>query len=388
MPHPRSARWTSLLGPCLALLLSSPVAAQVTGKAVVKRGIIAENLYVAGRTVDVQADVKGDLLAAGEQVVIGGLVKEDVTAAGRHVRLHADVGDDVRAVGETVDLDGQIGGDVVAAAGRVTLGRASRVRGKTWLAGGTVEVQGTVDKWLRAVGSTLRIAGEVRGNVSLTGQRIEILPSARIDGDLTYRSPQAAQIDPGAQIRGRVTRLPIAFVDRISGVLQGIFWILWLALSLGFLVAGMVLVLLFPNASLAAARTIGRAPGKSFLLGLVLLAAVPIAVVLLLFTLISVPLALALLALYFVLLLIGFLATAVFLGDLGIGRSRDEPSAGGNVVRLAVGLILLYLVWLIPYAGPPSLVLAIIFGFGAWAISGYRAYRGPARYRPSRGHAA
>ncbi len=124
--------------------------AQVIKQAVVERGVVAENLYVAGKSVDVQADVGGDLLVAGEYVVIGGAVKRDIAAVGREVTLQGGVGADAQADGEAVTPDGRIGGEAVAAAGGVLLARTGQVAGKAWLAGGTIEVQGSVGKWLQA----------------------------------------------------------------------------------------------------------------------------------------------------------------------------------------------------------------------------------------------
>src|SRR3990167_2003973 len=74
------------------ILVSSTLYARVPDKAVVKRGEIKEDIYLAGGTVDVIAKVHGDVVAAGGQVTIDNEVTEDLTVAGGNVTVRARVG--------------------------------------------------------------------------------------------------------------------------------------------------------------------------------------------------------------------------------------------------------------------------------------------------------
>ncbi len=141
----RSFSWTLLVGLLLALHLCV-VLAQGAGRAVIKRGVIADDLYVAGGKVDILAEVKGDVIAAGGRVSVGQLVEGDVMVAGGSVTVTGQVLDDVRATGGAVTIDGDIGGDVVVSGGSVSLTPETHVSGRTWLAGGEVVIQGTLDQ--------------------------------------------------------------------------------------------------------------------------------------------------------------------------------------------------------------------------------------------------
>lgn len=373
MNFSRQTRWISLVGLILALEPAGAMGQEVGGT-VLKRGAFAEDLYVAGGRVDVLASVEGDVIAAGGRVTIGRLIRGDVIAAGGEVTVAGEVLDDVRLVGGLVALDGRIGGDTVAAGGSVRLSPEARVAGRAFLAGADVEVRGAIGRSLRAAGRTIRIDGEVEGDANLVAQDIEILPSARIMGNLTYTSPREARIDPAAQIRGTVTHRPTEIPDQARGAGGRILWAVGVVLLLGLMVAGMVLVLLFPRFTLSAARTVGSDPGKSLAVGFAVLVAAPPAAGLLMVTVVGIPMGLALLALYPVSLLAGLLTGAMFLGDLGTGLGRWQPSKIWRVLLLMAALTLLGLLGAIPIVGVAVLFLALLFGLGALAVHGFRAY--------------
>ncbi len=68
-----------------------------------------------------------------------------------------------------------------------------------------MRIGGKIGGKLRAAGGTITIGGEIGDDVILHAHTISILASAKIDGDLTYRSEQEAEIHPDAQIAGDVT---------------------------------------------------------------------------------------------------------------------------------------------------------------------------------------
>jgi cytoskeletal protein CcmA (bactofilin family) len=359
----------------LGLMLAlgpSTLSAQEAGPTILKRGVIAEDVYASGGRVDILAEVDGDVVAAGGRVSVGRLVKGDVIAAGGDVSIAGKVLDDVRAAGGLVTIDAHIAGDAVAAGGSVSLRPESQVDGKAWLVGGDIEVHGTVGKRLRAAGGRIRIAGDVHGDVDLVARRIEILPGARITGSLTYRSPQEAKIDPAAHIGGTLTRLPAP--ARLATVSRGVAWIAGVVFLASLMVSGIVLLLLFPNFSTAAARTVATDPWKSLGMGIAVLVATPVAAGLLMSTLLGMPLGLTILSLYFVSLLWGFLTAATFVGDLGIRLFRGGPSKGWRVLSLIAALVVLAIIGAIPIVGAVILFLALLFGLGAWTVHGYRTY--------------
>lgn len=358
------------------VLFPSPLLAQETGATVVLRGTRGENTYVAGGTVEVGAEIGGDLVGAGGTINVRQLVRGDVVVVGGSVNVSGRVEDDIRAAGGTITIGGPVGGDIVAAGGTITLAPEARVNGRVWLSGGRVAVAGRVGRELKVAAGSVAIDGEVDGDVRIAAGTIEIMPTARITGDLVYTSGRPARIDPAAQILGTVTRTPADLAERPGRIGRVVGAVARGALLGGLILGGVVLLLLWPGFTVTAARTIGRHPWKSLGLGLLLVVGTPIAAMVLMITLIGIPVGLALLALYAVALLVGYLTAAVFVGDLGVRRLGRGPelSTGRRVLSLVLGLILLALVGLVPILGAVIATLASMAGLGALGDQAYRRW--------------
>jgi cytoskeletal protein CcmA (bactofilin family) len=364
----------------LVICLVAPTCAmaQDVGSRVVVRGAINENVYLAGGDVDVRAELTADVVAAGGRVTIDGVVTRDVLVAGGDITVGGRVDANVRAAGGMVTLSGPIGGELLAAGGRVYLAPETTVAGRAWLAGGDVEVRGRIGKALQTAGATIRLAGQVDGDVNLVGREIEIGPTARIGGRLTYRSLRPVRIDPGAQISGGVTQLQVEWPCHAAGIARTVSIILRVVGLLAFMATGVVLLLLFPRFLTASARALATNPWKSLGLGLVLFIATPVIVLMLLVGVLGIPLALTVLAVYAIALLVGYLVTALFLGDAGarlLGRD-GRSSRGAQILALLGGLVILAVVRWIPVVGGIILALTVLFGLGAVALESYQAYAG------------
>lgn len=166
-------------------------------------------------------------------------------------------------------------GDLVEDDGEPTTfllsGRAVVPRGQihddVFLLRGTATVAGTVEDDVVVVDGRARIDGIVHGDVIVLRGGATVSRRAEVDGDVRTSLP--ARIAEGADVRGSVsTAGPLDLFDAVSGLL----WLgLWLATGLAVL----VLALVAPGPVDEAARR-GRArPGRSFLLGAVVLVLSP-----------------------------------------------------------------------------------------------------------------
>lgn len=376
MRSPAGSVW--LFFSILLALSPSPLAAQVAGGTVVLRGRLTDNTYVAGGTVDVVADLEHDLVAAGGTIDVRQLVNGDVTVAGGSVNVSARVGDDVRVAGGTIIVAGEVGGEVVAVGGTVTLAPEAKVGGRTWVAGGRVAVAGRLGRGLKVAAGSVSVAGEIDGDVQLAARTIEILPTARIGGNLTYTSPSPAKIDPGAQIRGRVTYRRSDLAERAARFGRVFFLVARVVLLAGAIVAGVVLLLLLPGFTLAAAQTIRHHFWKSLGVGLLIFVVTPVVAIIAVASIVGIPVGLTLVALYPVALVVGYLTAAGFLGDVGarlIGHTA-EPTTGRRMLWLVGALIVLALVRLIPIVGAIAAWLVVLIGLGAASQEAFRRWRG------------
>ena len=326
-----------------------------------------EDLYLAGRSIHILSTVEGDVVAAAWRVAIDAAVSGDVIAAAERVTVRSSVGDDIRAAGREVSITGQITDDAILAGETVTLAPETMVGGRAWLAGRHVEIAGRVGKELRAAGQAITISGFVDGNVQLMGETIEILPGAHIVGDLIYRSDKDALISAGAKIDGRVERIDMELLfEEPDGSSLSIV----LGLLLSLMLTAVVVFLLLPQLSLGAVNLVRCNPLKCLGLGFIVLVIIPMLVLVLLITLLGIPLGLTLLALYFVVLLFGFLIGIYFLSDMGVRWLRKETqiSKGWRVLSIIIAVIILMLIQLIPILGFLVALFLFLFGLGALTL--------------------
>ncbi len=339
---------------------------------------IAGDFVSAAGNVELGSNVEGDVYMAGGNIAIQRQVNGEVFAVGGSVAIQNKVRDDLYAAGGSVRLDGEIGGDVKAVGGHLSLSPEANVEGRASLAGASIEVKGRVGKSLKAMGETIRLSGEIWGDVDLTAREVEILPGANIRGKLRYRSPQPAKIDPAAVIQGGVSYMPMeieqikrgaATAGKVAGILGGVLAVAGLALL------GGLLLTLFPVFVRTVSNTLGSEPGKSLILGFALMVSLPVAVALLLVTVIGIPIGLAALLLYPLALVLGYLTVAFYAGDKVMTLLRQGgASSSARFVAFLFALILLALLTSIPGVGGFIAFLSVLFGLGAWMLYLYRMY--------------
>lgn len=336
---------------------------------------MGNDLFHAGRSVEVADEVPGDALLAGNRIAVKADIGGDVAAAGRSVSLRAPIGEDLYAAGETVTLSSQVRGSARIAAGTVEITSGASIADGVSLAGGEIEFEGHSGSYLQVAGNDIRLDGRVDGDVEVSGNRLRIGPRAVVQGSVTFRGPRAAEVAEGAQISGGVRNLPAERRggEHGPGRLFGFFALVWL---LGWAIVGALLLALLPGATRNLTSAARERPGLALLLGFVLLVSLPAAAFILGITLVGIPLALLVLCLYLVLLPLGYLTALAAIGDSVLTRMRG--SAVPTALRIGafvLALIAAYLIIQIPYVGPLVGFLLLLAGMGGLALSVARLWR-------------
>jgi cytoskeletal protein CcmA (bactofilin family) len=378
IPTRRAAR-VIVLGLLALSTLACPARAAEgpeVAETVVTRGRIASDLYAFGGGVDVAADVNGDLIAGGGRVVVSHTVQGDLIVGAGSVTVGGLIERSVRAAGGAVTIAGRIGRNVNVAGGTITIAPEAVIGGSARLLGGELRIAGSIARKLRAAGAVVVLAGAVAGNVELVGQEIEVLPTARIKGNLTYWSPRAARIDPKAVIGGRVIHNLPELPSRIARTGTALITISRALFMVGLTVIAIALFLIFPGFTVLASRTIGSDPFKSLGMGLVLFAAIPVAAILSMITILGIPLGLIIIVGYSISLLVGFVLAAFYLGDVGAQAfmAKGARKRLARVLFLVIALVVLLLARQIPFFGGLLIVLAVLLGLGAMSLHTWRQW--------------
>ncbi len=357
---------------CLLLLFAlapvTPVSAQESGERVVKTGAFEEDLYLAGGSVIVDAEVTGDVIAAGGQLAHRGIITQDAILAGGEIDITGRVGDDVRAAGGRVRVNAPVGDHLVVAGGEVDIGPDAEVGGRVWLGGSEVSYEGRAGGELKVWGSTVRIDGRVQGDVTVHAQSLEIGPRAEIAGNLVYATPGAADISTSAQIDGEIMHRRAAEAPRIDWgmVVAG-----WLLMLLNLLVLGIAFLLLAPGLNARAVEQMSRKTGRSIGFGALFFFLVPPAVVLLWISVVGLLTGFVLFVLYFLFQLLGLLAGLIFFGDRIGGRmvkgGRDRTA--GRILGLVVAVLAWGVIQAVPVIGWLATFVLWLFGTGALLLA-------------------
>ena len=351
----------------------SPVKAQQTeaGDAVtIPSGEVREgDLYAAGEAVRVDGRLNGDLVAGARRIQVDGQVEGDVFAAGNTIDLRGPIGDSTRIAGQVLTVDTTIDGDLLAGGTELHLTENASVAGGLTAAASLVEIDGTVGRGARVAAGEIIVRGTVNGDANIIADRLDLAPGARITGDLDYQARTPLSPEAAAQVEGAVRyEMPVEDPDDGGG---GGFWVvIWFWQVLAALLTGIVLVAALRGvverlvASIAEETTLGA------LLGFTAFLLIPVAAVIAIVTLVGMPIGFAAVLLFGLALYAAKLPIAVWVGGrlLGLaGRPAASPYAA-----MAIGVLLLYLLFAIPFVGWLFWLAATWLGLGAMVVAGRR----------------
>ena len=136
-----------------------------------EQNIIGEydsTVFLAGENPNNAADVKGILFEAGNTVTSAGF-SEYAFVAGNTVSFTGENSGDAFVGGNAVSFSGSCGRDLA-------------------IAGNSVDIRGSVGRDLLAGGRSVSISGHVGGDVTLAAEEIRISDNAEIEGILRYNS--------------------------------------------------------------------------------------------------------------------------------------------------------------------------------------------------------
>jgi len=338
---------------------------------------VGGDTFVAGDSPRIAQPVKGDLVAAGGELRIAAPVAGDLVAVGGTLRISAAAAQDLYAAGGQVELEGQVARNARVAGGSVSLAPQARIAGNASLAGGRIEVLGAVGGYLQAAGGRVLIDGRVEGDVEAAAGELELGPQARIAGKLRYRSGAPLRQDADAQVQGGIERLemPMRHIAERSPA-PAAFGI-W---TLGLMALAAVLVAAMPAFFGRVADAARGRFGWSLLAGFLALVAIPAAIAVLLVTVIGIPLALLAALGYLALLLVGYVAAGIALGNLALRKWLAARAArkGWRALSAALGVLAIGIVALIPWLGALAAFLALIAGMGALVLQ-LKTGAGPVR---------
>ena len=351
-----------------------------------------DDLYVFGSDLFITEDVAGDLVMAGGRINVDGNTAQDLMVAGGMITINGDVGDDIRTAGGTINISGDVEDDLLGVGGQISISEASVIGGALVLTGGTLDIACTVEDNAILSGETITISGKIDGDVKIDDvESLKITGSAEITGDLVYSSSTRANISDDAVIGGEVKETIVKEVKpetlkdgrTLGAVFTATYYGGKIIAFLGLFILGIILILAIPGFFQKFNDRMKNNLGYCVGGGAIVLFGVPIASliifilsILLFITIIGSGLGIVAMASNVIMLIVyGLLIyfSTVFLSYL-LGRvilsktSLNMDKYGWKVLAYLIGLVIIMIVYSIPFVGWIIRFAGILFGLGGLSL--------------------
>lgn len=244
---------------------------------------------------------------------------------------------------------------------------------------GTTTIHGDV-AGVVIIGGTADLVGGHAGEVAAIGGRLALDAGAVVDGDIRVVEADLQQA-AGAVVGGRIID-GVADVDWavFTVVSASLLFVVWIGLMLVAIAVALVAAALASRQLREAGDLITREPGMSFVAGLAGVVGIVLAGTFAMLTIVGIPLGLTiLLAVLPLVAFVGFLITAVWIGEWIVARTSPGVERERPYLAAVLGVIVLSGLSLIPFVGG----MISFLGIGAALLLMWRTFRGEGKVAPA-----
>ena len=306
---------------------------------------INDDLYIIGGDVFIYGIVRGDVFVLSGNVEIFGNITGDVMVGAGDVAINGNVEDDVRIGAGTLILNGKIGDDLLVGAGNIIVSNNTNIGGDLIYASNMTDIKGDVNGDVYGISEYATLSGHIGGNATLDVEELNILPSTRIDGNLTYSSPKKTIILPGI-VGKNINFEKIIIAEKDENIVKSIIW--WLIKYSSLLIIGLLALVLAPNLTVSIAQNIPVFSLVNLILGLVLVLVGFSFPILLFVTVLGLPLGILILLVIIITIYTARLFFGLWLGRVIFLRLDKESKSWMDMM---LGLFILSIFTSLPLIG-------------------------------------
>jgi len=161
---------------------------------------IDDDFYFYGEKLTVDGIIKGDLMAFAFSTNIRGHLESSVNVFSYELNHKGIIDGSLRVFARTAEIHGHVGRSALITAQYIKLFPGSVIKKDANFYGSNLEMEGTVLGDVSIAADTVNIKGIIEGNVEIRASVITISPPAVIKGDLKYHSPTEAFIDTASGV--------------------------------------------------------------------------------------------------------------------------------------------------------------------------------------------
>jgi cytoskeletal protein CcmA (bactofilin family) len=336
--------------------------------------IVHDDLVTTGGNVKLDGIIEGDLISVSRSLVQNGLILGSLNAVAQDVDVLGEVKGSVRAFAQNINVNGTVDRNLIAFGYSVDIKPGAQIHKDVTVFCGKMTLDGKLGGNLKGSVGELVISGVVNQDVSVEADKITLMPTARVLGNLKYKSGKEAKIESGAQVSGETvwTELKTTKDEKPKSIFTGKPIIPEILFLLALMVTGVVLTLICRKDAYQAKQAVADSFLKTLALGFVVMVCVPIAVIILIVSVIGIPIAAIAFFAYAVLIYIAKIPVATFVGEKII-KALGKEGQPSLIWSMLFGLVVLTLALNIPYLDWLIYFLVLFTGFGAIMTSQKRS---------------
>lgn len=336
--------------------------------------------FAAGEIVEIYGVVNGDVYAAGGQVNINGEINGDLLVVGGSVTIAGEISDDVRAAGGQVNITANVGKNLTIASGNIELSDAAIIKGSVLALSGNTIINSPIGKDLNSFGGNLYLNSNIGRNVVTKVGALRITGNTQINGDLDYLAQDESQIDENAVIKGKTQKREQQMMayDKAEKVQEGFnqmknIFGTFLKVSSIFtaLIIGWISIKFFPVYTKNSTHILKNNFAKSLGIGFVSMIVAPILVISFFATLIGYQIAFMLIIIIWFFVIFAKIYSMFYIGNLILRKYKKAKL----YIQFLVGLLVFYLISMIPVIGFITIFILTTASIGALVINEIRTFR-------------
>jgi len=335
-------------------------------------GRLDGSLIAGAQSINVSGPVTRNLFLAAQSVDMSGVLAGDIVALCATLNVNGRVGGAVRVGAGTVHINGAVGQDVLAGCASMVVTRNAEIRGDIAAGCRSLELAGTVRGDIKATADRVVISGSIDGDVDvIVGKELTLTPDARVYGNLRYRSDKRLDLANPDLVFGSIEYVALPGPRELEEVKTlrprpSVFFAFFLPFALLSVVGAMVVAFILIGVwKYALSEALNRAIshwGRTLGFGAVGFLIGPMTILVSLALIVTIPAGLIAGAAYLVFVYLGKTLSGMFLGKL-LFRVFGAPDVS-LWLAAPVGIIIVYALCAIPFAGWVFWLLTLALGFG------------------------
>ena len=301
----------------------------------------ASNYFVSNENVIVSKEVLGDGYSAGRQIELNKNVGGDIIVAGETIDITSnEVKGNVRTASRILNINSKNIKNITSAAQDITIGKNTTAKG-VYLVAQNINFRGSC-KSFYADGSSIIINGKVDGDLKVNCDELIIADNGEVTGDIEVLSPKEPVLNSKVSMENvKYTKVEKDKNDNQFNKIVGFSTLISLLSSL---LLGIVIYILFKKFFIRTKDLLAKEPLAVILGGMGSFILLPLVSLLLLITVIGVPLGLVSLIMYFIIVYLSPVILGIILGRIVLTQKN-------HYLQVLVGVLVVRILSLLPIVG-------------------------------------